>query len=30
MSEFQKIVDSFIGLMDNVGGEVEKEKMKVK
>ncbi|KAK2162869.1 hypothetical protein LSH36_90g05001 [Paralvinella palmiformis] len=28
MSEFQKIVDSFIGLMDNVGGEVEKEKMK--
>ena len=29
MSEFQKIVGSFIQLVDEVGAEVEKEKMKV-
>ena len=29
MQEFQKIVGTFIGLVDNVGKEVEKEKMKV-
>ncbi len=29
MGEFQKIVATFVKLIDSVGAEVEKEKMKV-